>query len=174
MDLKAAIEAEHSKSQTNKIVRYIGDDKKKFKELVTVFLQSEYRVTQRAAWPLSEIAIAHNDLIVPYLKKLVEILKATDQHPAIPRNILRIFSAIDIPEKYHGELIDICFGFITEVKHPIAVRAFAITVASHICSHYPELKNELVMVLEELRKYPQPPAITVRIKSAVKQLNMNK
>lgn len=173
MDLTEAIKAEHSKPQTMRIIKYIGDDKVKLKKLVTIFLNSEYRVTQRAAWPLSEISILHPHLIKPYLHKLIEKLDSKDEHPAIPRNILRIFQEIKIPEKYHGRLVDQCFKFIADVKHPVAVRAFAITVASHICVQYPELKNELVIVLEELKKHPQQPAISVRIKSAFKKLNLN-
>lgn len=173
MDLTEAIKAEHSKPQTLRIIKYIGDDKVKFKELVTIFLNSEYRVTQRSAWPLSEISILYPHLIIPYLNKLIKKLDSNDEHPAIPRNILRIFQEIKIPEKYHGRLVDQCFMFIADVKYPVAVRAFAITVASHICAQYPELKNELIMVLEELKKYPQQPAISVRIKSAFKKLNLN-
>ena len=174
MDIKQALIDEHSKPQTLKIVKYVGNDSTRFKELMTIFLNSEYRVTQRSAWPLSEIAIEHPELIKPYFSKLIAKLQKEGEHPAIPRNILRIFQDIDIPVKYHGILIDLCFKFIVEHHHPIAVRAFAITVAVNICRHYPDLKNELVIVLNDLKKYPQQPAITSRIKSAFKRLNMDK
>lgn len=173
MNLLLSILEEHSKQQTVKIINYIGNDKKLYKELLDLFFKSDYRVTQRASWPLSEIAILHPDLVKPHLDKLVHKLKDEDTHPAIPRNILRMFQEIEIPEKHHGTLIDLCFAFITDLKHPVAVRAFAITVASRICALYPELKNELVLILEDLKKYPQQPAITARIKSAFKKLNLN-
>ncbi|MGZ3899232.1 MAG: hypothetical protein ACXVNM_13255 [Bacteroidia bacterium] len=174
MDIKQALIDEHSKPQTLKIVKYVGNDSSRFKELMNVFLNGEYRLTQRSAWPLSEIAIEHNELIKPYYSKLIIKLQKAGEHPAIPRNILRIFQEIDIPVKYHGILIDLCFKFIMELNRPIAVRAFAITVAANISSNYPELKNELIIILEDLKKYPQQPAITSRIKSAYKQLNMDK
>jgi hypothetical protein len=53
MDLLAALTEEHSKAQCNKIVAYIGNDKKKFAELMKLFFEGEYRITQRAAWPMS-------------------------------------------------------------------------------------------------------------------------
>lgn len=171
MDIIAALKEEHSKSQTLKIVRYVGNNKERIRELLTIFLNGEYRVTQRAAWPLGYVAIENPKLVEPYFKKLIDKLRDRNQHPSIPRNILRIFQEIEIPEKYHGSLVDQCFNFIMEVSHPVAVRAFAITVAANISVHYPELKNELMIILEELKKYPQQPAITSRIKSAVKRLN---
>ncbi|MCW3077057.1 MAG: hypothetical protein JWO32_1666 [Bacteroidetes bacterium] len=170
MDISKALEAEHSKAQTLKIVNYVGRDKRKFDKLVSVFLNSEYRITQRAAWPLSNSAIVNPALIKPHFAGLINKLQNKNEHPAIARNILRIFQEIDIPKKYHGILIDICFGFITDLGYPVAVRAFAITVASHICIHYPELKKELTLLLDDLKKYPASPAVTSRIKAAEKLL----
>ncbi|HLG33280.1 MAG TPA: hypothetical protein VI757_00245 [Bacteroidia bacterium] len=43
----------------DKIIRYVGDDQKKFDALVELFLKGEYRVTQRAGWSMSYIVIAH-------------------------------------------------------------------------------------------------------------------
>ena len=171
MDLKEALLREHSKTQTNKIIKFIGNDKSRFNKLVEIFLKGEYRITQRAAWPLSYVAIKHPELIKPFFLKLVKKLSEPDNHPAITRNILRIFEEVEIPEKYHGVLINSCIKFIMDVKYPIAIRAFAITVAAKICIHYPDLKRELILILVELKKYPQQPAIIVRIRNAFEMLS---
>lgn len=173
MDIREALTNEHSKAQTLKIVNYVSNDKKKFNDLVNIFLKSDYRITQRAAWPLSNSAIENPELIKPHFTNLINKLQKKNEHPAIARNILRIFQEITIPEKHHGVLIDICFSFITDLKYPVAVRAFAITVASHISVNYPELKKELTLLLEDLKKYPATPAITSRIKTAEKLLKGN-
>lgn len=170
MDIEQALSEAHSKTQTNKILKFIGNDAKRFKNLVTVFLKGEGNIPQRAAWPLSFAVIEHPELIKPHYASLIKKLQQPGTHPAVPRNILRLFQEVEIPEKYHGTLVDVCINFITDIKHPIAVRAFAITVSAKICRQYPELKNELTMILDELKKYPQQPAIRVRIKSAFKQM----
>jgi len=41
MNIRDALAAEHSKRQTMKIVRYVGDDPKRFKELLDGFLSDE-------------------------------------------------------------------------------------------------------------------------------------
>lgn len=174
MDIKKRLEEEHSKTLTTAIVAFIGDDKKRFKTLMDIFLQGEYRLTQRAAWPLSYVVIDHPKLVKPYFEKLIKKLQEPDSHPAIARNIFRMFQEIEIPEKYLGILIDLCFKFIMNETKPAAIRAFAITVASHICVSYPELKNELLIVLNQLNLFPQPPSIKSRIKLALKELKTDK
>lgn len=171
MDIEKRLAAEHSKTLTLAIVKYIDDDKKRFKILMNLFLSSDYRITQRAAWPLSYVVIEHPKLVVPYLAKLIKKLDEPGNHPAIARNILRIFQEIDIPEKFEGALVESCFRFLVSAESPIAIKAFAITVASRICKKYPELKNELGLHLEHMKNYPMPPAIKVRIRNAFKELN---
>jgi hypothetical protein len=170
MDIEQALLDEHSKKQTMRIVNFIGGDKKRFKTLFDIFLNGAYRVTQRAAWPLGYVAIEHPELIHPHLSKLIEKLAQKDLHPSIPRNILRILQEIDIPEKHHGRLVDICIGFITDARNPAAIRAFSMTVAAQICKNYPELSKELRMIFSEMVKYPQQPAISSRLRSAGKLL----
>jgi hypothetical protein len=170
MDIEQALISEHSKRQTMNIVKFVGDDKTRFKELLHLFLNGEYRITQRAAWSLSLVSEQHPALIRPHLSKLIKKLNEPGLHPAIPRNILRIFQEIEIPEKLQGRLVDLCFKFITDAAQPVAVKAFSITVAARICGNYPELKKELLMVLEELNRYPQQPALRVRLRDAFKQL----
>jgi hypothetical protein len=170
MNIQDRLRAEHSKTLTMVIVKYIGDDKKKFKELMDVFLNSEYRISQRAAWPMSYVTIEYPVLIKPYFGKLLKKLEEPGAHPAIPRNILRIFQQIEIPETYRGKLVDLCFRFIMNQTLPVAIRAFAITTAANICRHYPELKSELLLILKELSVMPQQPAIKARIKFALKEL----
>jgi len=172
MDLRKRLEQEHSKALTLAIVKYIGDDKKRFKELTNIFFEGEYRLTQRAAWPLSYVAIAHPALLKPYFDKLIKKLDDQTCHPAITRNIFRVLQEIDIPEKYQGVLVDKSFRAIMSETQPAAVRAFAITVAAHICKSYPELRNELLIILKELNSLPQLPSMKVRIKAALKELKV--
>jgi len=74
MDLRQTILAEHSKANCNKIVKWVGDSQTRFTELFNLFLNSEYRVNQRAAWPLSYCVINHPSLISPHFAKLVKNL----------------------------------------------------------------------------------------------------
>src|ERR1700752_2261284 len=138
MDLREVILEEHSKSQRDKVVKYVGDDTERFKELMNLFLGPEYRVTQRAAWALSYCVESHPHLIKPYINKLVDQLDKPDQHDAVKRNALRIFQFMEIPEKSQGKLYDTCMKFLLSMHEPIAIKAFSITVLQNMALIYPD------------------------------------
>jgi hypothetical protein len=150
--LRETILKEHSKSNTEKIVKWIGKDKKRFAELVNLFLHDEYRVVQRAAWPLSNVAIEHIELVNPYLGKFIHQLSKPGLHPAVLRNILRLLQFVDVPKKYLGVLTNTCFELLMKSDSPIAIKVFSMTVLKNITEKEPELKRELKIVIEQLMK----------------------
>jgi hypothetical protein len=90
MDIRQALMDEHSKPQTMAIVEFIGDDARRFADLMKIFFAGEYRLTQRSAWPMNYCAERSPELIRPYLPKLLDCLERDDMHDAVKRNILRL------------------------------------------------------------------------------------
>jgi hypothetical protein len=171
MDLKKEILKGHNKVQTNKIVRYVGNDPEKFADLVNVFLAGPYRVTQRAAWPLSNCVENHPELILPHMKQILHKLKKPDIHDAVKRNTVRLLQFIDIPKRFHGQITDLCFQYLTDTKEPVAIRVFAMTVLARISQSHPELKSELKIVIEDNLAYASP-AFTSRSRKVLKELDV--
>ena len=124
MNLRETILAEHSRANCNKIVNWVGRSQKRFDELFNLFLNSEYRVNQRTAWPLSYCVIAHPGLISKNFSKLVKNLHKPGIHDAVKRNTVRLILHINIPKRFHGEIMDICFGYISSNEEPVAIKAF--------------------------------------------------
>ncbi len=172
MHIKEALLQEHSRGQMLKIVAYIGNDKKLFADLISLMLTDDYRIAQRAAWPVSHCVENNPEFIKPWYSKLIKNLKHGNIHDAVKRNTLRILQDIDIPEKYCGELFDICYSFLHSIKEPIAVRAFALTVLVNISEKYPELKTEILHSTESLLQCGVP-ALESRSRHAIKGLNKN-
>jgi hypothetical protein len=148
MDLEKILAAEHSKKQCDRIVNYVGGDRERFGQLVQLFFRGEYRITQRAAWPLSYCVRDHPELIQPYFKPLLDNLARKDIHVAVIRNTLRLLQDVAIPKKYHGRVMNLCFDFIQAVDTPIAVKAFSLTVLQHLAVDYPGIKGELRLIIE--------------------------
>lgn len=169
MNIKEVLLKEHSKLNTMQLVNYIGNDKKLFMELMELFLNGEYKVTQRAAWVVSYASIAYPHLIKPYMRKLIDKLKEPKIHDAVKRNIVKIWESIDIPEEVSGEVYDICFGYLRSIDEPIAVKAFSITIVGKIAKQYPELKQELKPTIEDMMPFGTA-AIVVRGKKLLKEL----
>ena len=149
MNLIKLILSDHSRATTNKIVDYIGNNPSRFQELVNLFLTGPYRVTQRAAWPLSYCVHNHPALIKPHLKKVLDHLKKPGIHDAVKRNTVRLLQDIKIPKSLQGRAADVCFEYLSNTKEPIAVRVFSMTVLANIAKENPALKNEIIPIIED-------------------------
>ncbi len=147
--LREQILQEHSKAQTLAIAEWIGKDEERFRALLHLFLHDEYRVVQRAAWVLSYIAERHREMVAPYLPLLVKRMTVEDLPVAVKRNVLRMLQHMDIPESLHGEVMNMCFHFLEDVKETVAVRAFSMTVLARLAIIYPDIKQELKTVIED-------------------------
>lgn len=153
MNLVEEILKEHSKKQKDKLVNYVDNDPKRFAELVHVFLQGPYRVTQRAAWPLSYCIEQYPDLLKPHFRKILSQLGKKNIHDSVKRNTLRMLQFVRVPKVYQGITADLCFGFLTDLKEPVAIRVFAMTVLANIAKEVPDLKNELIPLIEDQIPY---------------------
>jgi hypothetical protein len=149
MDLKQALLAVQSREKALEIVEFVGSDKAKFGQLMSLFFQGPYRLTQRAAWPMNTCAERHPELIRPYLPRLVGLLKTSEHHAAVKRNIVRLLQFVDIPPRLAGKVYSHCLDLINDPNEPIAVRVFSITVAARIARDEPDLMNELRLVVQE-------------------------
>jgi hypothetical protein len=171
MNLVEVIEKEHSSAQRNKVIKYVGKDPKRFAELVNVFLNGPYRVTQRSAWPLSYCVQHHPDLIKPHLKRIVEFAKKTNVHDSVKRNTMRLLQFIEVPKSLQGAVADLCFSFLQDMKEAIAIRVFAMTVLTNLAKSHPELKNELIPILEDQMPFGSPGFVS-RGTKALKELKL--
>ncbi len=152
MDIREALLAEHSKPQTMKIVSYIDGDAERFAELMRSFLGPVYRVSQRAAWPVSYCIERHPDLVKPYFNVLIKQLERDDAYVAVRRNVARLFQFVEIPKWYEGRIFDACYNLLADPAETVAVRVFSMTVAAKVARDSPELLDELRMIA---MKYPQ-------------------
>lgn len=149
MIIRDEVLKEHSKTQALKIAAYACASKKNFKELMECFMSDEYRLAQRAAYSVSWATIKKPEMIEPYIKDLVSQMQRTDIHEAIPRNSLRILEQIKIPEAFHGEVMNACFGFVENPSTPIAIKAASLTTLFNLSHQYPEIRQELQLIIEE-------------------------
>ncbi len=169
MNLVATLLKEHSKTQCNKIVKYVGTDARRFSNLVAVFLSGPYRVTQRAAWPLSCCVERHPELIKPHLKRIIKNLIRPGLHDSVKRNTVRLMQFIDIPRSLQGAAASICFEMFQNPKEPIAVRVFSMSVLSRIAKVEPALEKELKILIEDQLPYASA-GFLARAKKVLKQL----
>jgi hypothetical protein len=177
MNLRTEILKEHSKHNTIRLANWVGVNTKRFKELMELFLNGEYRVTQRAAWIVRHCAEKHPDgsglrpkLIEPYLEPMLKRMMEAGVHVAVKRNVIGILQDIEIPRKLWGKVAKLCFDFL-ESNEPIAVRVFSMTVLANIAKHEPDLKKELRLIIEQRMPW-EGAAFNARARKVLKQLNV--
>jgi hypothetical protein len=162
MNIRDALLEVHSKEQAAKITRYVGDDPDRFAELMGHMLGSVYRITQRAAWPVSYCIQQHPELVTPYWSKLLKQLEGEDAHVAVRRNVARLLQFVDIPTQYEGRIFEACYNLFANPGEPVAVRVFSMTVAARIAKDKPELIEELRAVA---RQHPEATTPGMRSRS---------
>lgn len=149
MNIKDQLLKEHSKAAALQIAAYAATSRKHFAELMRCFSSPEYRLAQRAAWSVSLAARQAPKLIVPHIKSLVDALTRAGVHPAVVRNAVRILQQSHIPEAYHGRLMHACFGFVEAADTPVAIKAFSLTTLYNLSKIYPEIKEELKLIIND-------------------------
>ena len=171
MDLRKSLLAEHSKAQCLKVVNWVGTSQPRFDELFALFLSHEYRVVQRSAWPLSYAVIAHPELIRPHFSKLIRYLAKPGIHPAVKRNAMRLLQGIEIPRRFQGKIMSLCFGYVSDPNEAIATKAFSLTVLENLAAHYPEILPELKTIIEDRWEF-ETPAFRSRGKKILKKASI--
>jgi hypothetical protein len=169
MNWTSQILKEHSKKQKDKIVKQVGNDPKKFAQLLEVFIKGPYRITQRASWPLSYCIEEHPELLQPHWKQILAFANKPGIHDAVKRNTLRMLQFVRIPKAHQGVAADLCFKLLADVKEPVAIRVFAMSVLANIAKEVPELKNEIIPLIEDQLPYASA-AFRSRGKKVLKEL----
>jgi hypothetical protein len=150
MNYRKEFEKGQSKALTTAIVNEVANSQQKMDELMQCFIDGPIRITQYAAWPMSDIAKKHPHLLLKFYPILIDLLNQKDKPDAINRNILRAFQFVEIPEKHEGNVLDISFRLLNDPSEPVAVKAFSMTVIYNLTKKYPEIKPELRASIEVL------------------------
>lgn len=151
-ELRALILSEHSRAMADAVVQKIGTRPERLTVLVELLSEGDDRLTQRAAYPLGIIGNKHPQMLQPHLQGLVRKLREP-AHPALHRNIVRLFEDVPIPPSEYGLLAEACFTFLYAVETPVAIKCFSMTALHRICLAEPELAEELCFYIEERLPY---------------------
>lgn len=170
MQLREEILKEHSRAQSRSITRWIGNNPARLDQLVQLFLFDEYRVVQRAAWIMSLVAEVHPLLLKPHLPAMVDRMGDDNIPVAVKRNVVRVLQHMDIPEDLQGPVMNYCFRFLEDPAETVAVRAFSMTVLARLARQYPDIKQEIVLLIEDQLREGATAGFVSRGKRTLKEL----
>ena len=133
------------------LVADIAGDQDRFDEMFEITLQNSYPLSMRAARIIEICVSKHRKFILPHLNKLPEYIEASDVD-GVKRSFLKILSETSLPqdENFLGLLTDLAFAYIENNNEAIAVRAFSIDILLKISKTFPDLKSELIPLLQNM------------------------
>ncbi len=169
MNLKEEILREHSKKQCDAIAKWVGNSQQRFDDLFNLFAGKESKVTQRASWPLSYCVESFPFLIIKNIPQLIEKLRTPLVHNAIKRNSTRLLLFVDIPDEFQGEVMDICFSYLSSPSEAVATKANAMYILARLAKEYPDIVPEIRLILED-QQYAASAGFAAAIRKTLKQL----
>jgi hypothetical protein len=138
---------ENSRRNTDLIADLVFNKPELFDELVEIYLRNEEPVSRRAVWVVDTVAEKLPDLLEPFLESIAEALPRFE-HDGLKRLSLRMLSRSPLPQKYFGELMNICFDWLISPKESVAVKVYAMEILYRLSEIEPELKKELADSIE--------------------------
>jgi hypothetical protein len=63
---------------------------------------------------------------------------------------------VEIPRRLQGLAAEICFRFLLDQQEPVAVRCFSLTVLARLAAQEPQLRNEIMLIVEDSLPYASP------------------
>ncbi|UXP31535.1 hypothetical protein N6H18_14380 [Reichenbachiella agarivorans] len=138
-----------SKQKSLEVAAFVMTDPSRLDTLIDIFLGDDHRLCQNAAMTITCLVDHYPGSIHPYITRCIDQL---DKNPidAVKRNVLRMLQDQETPESHHGQLVQHCFDYLTNRQTAIAIQVFAMSVLANLCDIYPDLKNELRIIVEDM------------------------
>lgn len=160
MDPEQALREEHSKRRTRELVKWVGGNPRRFAKLVALMTGGERVLEQRAAWVVSDCVERFPRLAGPHLECLLGNLERSGLHDAVVRGTFRLLQFADIPPRLEGRVCGTAMAALGGAA-PVAAKACAITVLRRLIDRYPEIEDEVRLLIRE-QWHDAPPAIRSR------------
>ncbi len=148
MDFRSLLTNFPSGAEKELFISEVGKSDEKFADLLNLALFEKDPLAWRATWILDGSDELHPGLAFGYRAKIIQNLPQLKSKGAL-RSLLRLLCRYDIPEEDQGLLIDLCFGYLVSELYPVAVKVHAMQIVYMHTLIYPELKEELITVIED-------------------------
>ena len=168
MEKEQLLELIDSWDNLNFIVREAVQNPDLFSLLMNITLNAPEQKTWRAAYLVDKIHDDFPELILPYLDRMVAKLPE-EKNLSKKRHLLKLISMNAVPEKHFSFLLDFCMETMASDEPP-AVRVHAMQILFNISEKEPELKPEILALIEHEMEYHATAGILSRGKKIAKKL----
>jgi hypothetical protein len=141
--------------------------------LMDIALYNSYQKSWRAAYLVDKINDEYPELLKPFLIKMIEQLKI-EKSVSKRRHFLKLISMNILPQDQQGFIFDFCLKTFTSAKEPVAVRVHAMQILYNISESEPELKPEILAIIENEMEYHSSAGIISRGSKLANKLRKQK
>lgn len=152
-DLHTVLSGKMYRTTIQELIDWTLLSKRNFKMIMECFNVAEDKIDQRAAWVMSEVLLQRPGWVTPYWDCMLEAIQNDKRHPAVRRNVFRAWQEMRLPDEVLGPALECIFPVVRDPQQDIAVRAFGLTILTNACLSYPDLKAEVVLVIEDMLPY---------------------
>ena len=115
--------------------------------LMEVALYTHNKKSWRAAYLIDQINDNNPKLLNPFLNKIIEQVKI-EKSQSKKRHFLKLISQNELPPEQQGFMLGFCMNTFTSAKEDLAVRVHAMQILYNISEKEPELKPEILALIE--------------------------
>ncbi len=151
------------------VTRQLSGNKRDFAVLMNLALHNGRQRSWRAAYLADKIHDDYPELLRPYLPEIVHQL-LHEKNASKCRHWLKLISMNEIDKENRGLLFDYCYKAFSSAKEAVAVRVHAMQILYNISEYEPELKPELVQIMEHEMLYHSSAGICSRGKKLLQKL----
>jgi len=174
IDLESIL-SDSSRSLADYVAATVGNDPLLFTRLYDLAMQQKRQVSMRAARVMDFACERHPELIRPFLKKIIRDLPGLkdDSVKRVFMHILIRHSWVE-EERLMGRLVDTLFRWLQDEAQPIAIKAYSMAILENITLLHPDLKNELVLVIEEALPYWKSSGLQVQGNRTIRNIRKSR
>jgi hypothetical protein len=145
--LAASLKDEITEQNRKKWVQYIIENDVPLLQLADLILR-EKKVAMHFSWMVGELCDKVPDRVFPAVSYFFSV-KDKVQFQNYDRSIAKVLWLAGVPEEIEGEAIDTLFKWLLDPKVIVSTKAYSLSAIAKMTTKYPELKNELLLVIED-------------------------
>lgn len=124
-------------------------------------LEGNDRVNWRASWAADKINDFNPGIASGWIGKMVETLPLL-RHHGKKRQFLKMISLYPISHEQMSFLFEYCLERLSSTEEDVSVRVYSMQILYNISQIEPDLKNELLQIIEQEMEYRPSPGILTR------------
>ncbi len=153
------------------LAKQCDGDQKALMDLLQCIGDADSHIANRAAWTTSHLFDLSPKMFESKHHALLLSMLSNSVTGGIKRCIMQIWQTADLPDDLVPGIAEHALAYLENPKEDIAVRAFAISTLGNCMKTIPELKEEVLFLLE--KEMPTASvAIHVRIKRLMATVNV--